>query len=330
MNRAVVIVAISLAGLISASVFLVIRASDDQPPSLNAELPRDEQQEQQEQEQQPEPEPDPAPEEEAEAAESADDSEPTTTSEQDQEQQDTSADDEDDPAPPIQPDPVDVLIRALEIERPPISAREPAPAPPVIHVIQRGETLTHIAARYKIKVSQLAEANDLDRATLLRVGRELRIPIVQPEPQPASEAAPEPVEVAPGVTDNGIVFGTIRDHERGVIDSAVIVMSDADASVRLVEACVDGVRRTYLMGLQVPERPTRLYWRFDAGPLSTERWKAGEGRLESIRRTPFRHVLDQEVDVKSLWIRIDAIDLTFGIENLLPDEMLDNFLICGS
>ena len=31
-----------------------------------------------------------------------------------------------------------------------------------------------------------------------------------------------------------------------------------------------------------------------------------------------------------LWIRVGAQDLTFGIENLMPDEILVNFSNCGS
>ena len=325
MNRAAVIVTFVLAGLISASVFLVIRASDDRPPALNAELPRDQQQEQQEQEQQSEPEPDPAPEDEADEAESADDSEPSTTSEQGEQEQDTPTDDADDPAPAAAPAPVDVLIRALEIERPPIPAQEPAPAPPVIHTIQRGETLTHIAARYQIKVSQLAEANDLDRTTLLRVGRELLIPITQPAPQLAPEPVPEPVEVPPAITDNGIIYGTIRNHERNVVDSAVVAAAQTHATVHFVEACIDGVRRTYVMGLPLPDGPTRIYWRIDNGPLNSDRWIAAAGLLESTRWYP---MLDEGSEAHTLWLRLADVDLTFTLEHPLPDEIAHNFDIC--
>lgn len=324
MNRAAVIVTLALAGLISASAFLVIRASDDRPPQLNPELPRQEQ-EQQEQEQQSEPEPDPAPEAEADQAEPADDSEPPTTSEQDQQEQDTPAGDEDDPPPAAAPEPVDLLIRALEIERRPIPAQEPAPAPPVIHTIQPGETLTHIAARYQIKVSQLAEANDLERTTLLRVGRELLIPITQPAPQPAPEPAPEPVEVPPSVTANGIVYGTIRDHEHNVVNSAVVAPSQTDATVQFVEACVDNARRTYILGLQLPDGPTRIYWRIDNGPLNSDRWIAAAGLLESTRWYP---MLDEHNEARTLWLRVADMDLAFTIEHPLPGEITHNFDIC--
>ena len=193
-----------------------------------------------------------------------------------------------------------------------------------MHVIQRGETLSHIAALYQISLSQLIEANDLDRSALLRVGRELWIPIVEPDPEPAP--TPEPVDVAPGITNSGIVFGTIRDHERNVVNSAVVALSQSDTAIQLVDACIDGVRRIYVTGLQLPDGPARIYWRIDHGALNTDRWTASDGLVESTRRYP---LLNDQTEAETVWLRLGGVDLTFTVANPLPEQIAGNFAICG-
>lgn len=327
MNRLTVIVTFALAGLISASILLVIRASDDRPPELNAELPRDQQQEQQQQEQQSQPEPEPTPEDETDEAESGDDSEPPTTSEQDEEQQDTPADAEDDSPTPTQLDLAGVLIHALDRERPPIPITELSPAPTQIHVIQRGETLTAIARTYQIRLSELIEANDLDRTALLRVGQQLLIPIAEPVPEPAPEPEIDPVEVAPTLTDSGIIYGTIRDHQRNVVNTAAVALDilNHDPSLRLVVACIDRVPRAYLLGIPLPNDPVTVYWRINQGPLNQDRWATTQGILES----PNPRLLFQQLQTaRTLWLRAAGFDLSFPIEHLFHPQVAPNLLNC--
>lgn len=329
MRRLPVLAALVLAALIAASAWLAIVAqSDPEPLPTTEHLPRDDEQSQQQQSQaQPEPGPD-----DEEGEQQAAESEPSDeeASQQSQEQ-DTEPAESVEPAP----DPIDVLIAALDVPRPPIEPQPPPQTTTVIefetYVVEEGDTLADIAEFLEIDLHDLIEANALDSPDLLHVYQELVVPIEVAATEPAVEPQPsfEPVEVAPSITDAGIVYGTIRDHERGVVNSAVIATSLTDASIRLVEACIDGKRRTYIMGLPLLESPTRIYWRFDDGPVSTDRWMAGDDLIESTSWCPFLHTLDEQEGIRTLWIRVGGQDLTFGIENLVPDEILENFSYCG-
>ncbi|MFN3595889.1 MAG: LysM peptidoglycan-binding domain-containing protein [Rubricoccaceae bacterium] len=53
--------------------------------------------------------------------------------------------------------------------------RAAAPAQPTTHVVQRGENLTQIAARYGLSVQQLAQWNGLDNASQIRAGQRLAL-----------------------------------------------------------------------------------------------------------------------------------------------------------
>ena len=182
-----------------------------------------------------------------------------------------------------------------------------------------------------MKLDDLIAANELDSPDQLHVGQELTIPLeAATEPDVNEpESIWEPEEVIPSITEDGIVYGTIHDHERGVINTASIALAQSDSTIWLVEACVDGVRRTYIMGLPMSGDQARIYWRFDGGPLNTDLWEAHEDRVESIRWCPFLHTLDEVEGTRDLWIRIGGIDLTFTIENIVPDELLANFSYCG-
>lgn len=52
----------------------------------------------------------------------------------------------------------------------------PAPAEPIIHVVQPGEMLSSIAAQYGVSMWAIIEANDLDNINLIWVGQRLVIP----------------------------------------------------------------------------------------------------------------------------------------------------------
>lgn len=320
------------AAIVAASAWLAIDArTDPEPLPVADRLPRDDDQSQQEESQdQPEPEP----EEESEQAPADDESDGDATRESQESGEDVDAESTE----PLElaQEPVDVLIAALDVPRPLI---EPAAAPEMTvafelgtYIVESSDTLGDIAETSGIELHDLIAINELDSPDLLYVGKELTIPVevVATEPQAEAEPPFEPVELAPAITGDGIVYGTIRDYERGVVNSAVVAKSLSDASIWLVEACVDGERRTYLMGLRVPDGPTRIYWRFDEGPLSTDRWTAGDDLVEPIHWRPFLHMRDEQTGVRMLWIRVGAQDLTFCIENLMPDEILVNFSNCAS
>ena len=317
------------AAIVAASAWLVIDAQSDPEPLPTVEhLPRDEDQSQQ-QESQDQPEPDPEEEAGNEPADDVSASDDTTR----ESQEDKNAE----PTEPVElsTDPVDVLIAALDVPRPPI---EPAPVPQPAtvleletYIVEEGDTLADITQTLDIELHDLIAANQLNSPDLLYIGQELAVPVAVVVAEPVEESGPsyEPVEIAPAVSEEGIVYGTITDQERGVINSAVIVMSEQHPNVRLIEACIDGARRTYITGLQLPEGPSRIYWRFDEGPLSTDRWTAIDQLVESTDWCPFLHTLDEHEGIKRLWIRIGGHDVTFAVEHWIPDEIRLNFTYCG-
>ena len=74
------------------------------------------------------------------------------------------------------------IAKIGETMRPPPPPIRPVTAPPggstkgKEHVVQPGETLSAIAAAYKVKASALVQANDLKNADSLKVGQRLIIP----------------------------------------------------------------------------------------------------------------------------------------------------------
>jgi LysM repeat protein len=57
------------------------------------------------------------------------------------------------------------------------TAATPTPAPSVTYVVQSGDTLSEIAARFDVTVAALMEANDITDPALIRPGRVLIIPV---------------------------------------------------------------------------------------------------------------------------------------------------------
>jgi nucleoid-associated protein YgaU len=59
----------------------------------------------------------------------------------------------------------------------PSPSPSPVPSPtPLVHTVKRGENLTQIAARYKVTVEAIVEANGLKNANLIEIGQKLVIP----------------------------------------------------------------------------------------------------------------------------------------------------------
>ena len=331
-----------LIGIASAAGLLITGAeSDDDSPTRTEQLPLGDEPREQDDQQQSEPPPEP-PEDDAEATEATDDAEPVAADEAeegsadeplDEEQEEVAAEEsqQDEPAAVIEDvalDPADVVIKALDIERPPIVVEIDVTVITITYIVEPGDTLSDIAGRLGITLEELIAANEIDSPDVVDVGLVLTIPGAEPVVESGAEPEPsfEPNEVAPVLAEEGVIYGTIHDHERGVVNTAVVFSSQSDPTVQLVEACVDGVRRTYLMGLQLSDGLTRLYWRIDGGALNTDRWRAGDERSESIRSSV---IFDDLGEATSLWVRAGSVDLTFGVENLGPAEIAHNFFICG-
>jgi LysM repeat protein len=66
----------------------------------------------------------------------------------------------------------------------------PPPAP-VKHAVKSGETLSQIAAAYKISVKDIADANGISAGAVLRIGQELVIPVNGPSGGPGPTPTPE-------------------------------------------------------------------------------------------------------------------------------------------
>ena len=341
MQRLPLLAALVVAAIVAASAWLAIDARSDPRPLPPAEhLPRDDDQSQQEGSQ-AEPQPDAQP-DDAEVEQKQ--------SEQDSEQQEALEDEpseslseeeaaETEEVPELPANPVDILIHAFDL---PHRVVEPALASPpefTTYIVESGDTLAEIGRRFDVDLLRLIEVNELDAPDLLDIGVELRVPIegleiaLAADPEAEREPLQWPTEVAPPITTESIVYGTILDHESGFINSAIIALSVADSSIRLVEACVDGVRRSYIQGLSLPDGPTRVYWRFEDGPLKgplrTNRWNADAGVLEAVHPYPFLNRLLGSEATQSLWIRVGGSDLTFTFENSIPEDLFNNFHICG-
>lgn len=68
----------------------------------------------------------------------------------------------------------EAVLRPTDATPPPT----PTPTPtPVVHVIQAGETLSHVAGQYGVTIEALMTRNDIDDPRRLRVGQRLIIPI---------------------------------------------------------------------------------------------------------------------------------------------------------
>jgi LysM repeat protein len=85
------------------------------------------------------------------------------------------------PAPSSTPTtPPTVVSAATRVTNTPTSTptvATPTPVPPVTYVVQPGDTLSEIAARFDVTLAALLEANDITDPTLIRPGRVLIIPV---------------------------------------------------------------------------------------------------------------------------------------------------------
>ncbi len=129
----------------------------------------------------------------------------------------------DTPLPPTKtpaPRPTRTPISPTETPLPPTRTPAPRPteAPPstdtppgqIIHVVETGETLSAIAARYGVSVEAIARANGLEDPSRIRAGQELIIPVSgqdiltrTPPPNPPLSQTPEGLPADSGPTPPG-------------------------------------------------------------------------------------------------------------------------------
>ncbi|WP_026550843.1 lytic transglycosylase domain-containing protein [Arthrobacter sp. Br18] len=88
-----------------------------------------------------------------------------------------------------------VSVQSLPVQSVPGTAPAPAPAPAPAdsYTIKAGDTLSAIAARSNVSLSELLKANNITAATVIHPGKTLRLPGATPGPTPG----PAPVDLVP-------------------------------------------------------------------------------------------------------------------------------------
>ena len=203
--------------------------------------------------------------------------------------------------------------------------------------VARGDTLSGIAASFGVTLGDLLELNGLTATALLYPDQELLIP------QPMGESAAEPggspgyapIEAAPGVAAEAIVYGTIRDQGSGVVHSAALAGAEGEAQLAVV--CADGGLAVFVLapanwpgaaGGDSP--PLRVYYQLDGGPLRGDRWDVEGGRIAAsdagrlVGEFEGRERLSLRVDAGSERLRAE-----FVVAGLLATPIQANFNNCG-
>ena len=204
--------------------------------------------------------------------------------------------------------------------------------------VARGDTLSGIAASLGVTLAELLELNELTATALLYPDQELRIPRSAGEgaAEPGGGAGYAPIEAAPGIAAEAIVYGTIRDQGSGVVHSAAL--AGAGDGAQLVVACADGRLAVFvLVPLDWPgsvdgdSGALRVYYQLDGGPLRGDRWEV-EG--ERIAASDAGRLVGEFEGRERLSLRVDAgsgrLRAEFAIAGLLATPIQANFNNCGA
>lgn len=141
-----------------------------------------------------------------------------------------------------------VLAAEAQPESVPVAEAAPAnPPSPVIHIVQRGETLFKIAQSYGLTVNDLVQANGISDPTLIYSGQQLVIPGLEP-PHIALDlpAAISSLDVFPQALLQG---KTVRVRMTTAAPSAVSATFLGRAVTAISEE--NGTRHTFLQGIPV-------------------------------------------------------------------------------
>ena len=204
--------------------------------------------------------------------------------------------------------------------------------------VARGDTLSGIAASFGVTLADLLELNGLTPTALLYPDQELRIPRSAGERSAESGDGPgyAPLEAAPGIAAEAIVYGTIRDQSSGVVHSAVLTGTGDGA--QLVVACADG--RLAVFVLAPPDwvgagggdsGALSVYYQLDGGPLRGDRWEIEGGRIAA---SDAGRLVGEFEGRERLSVRVDAgserLQAEFAIAGLLATPIQANFNNCGA
>ena len=203
--------------------------------------------------------------------------------------------------------------------------------------VARGDTLSGIAASFGVTLGDLLELNELTPAALLHPDQELLIPRSAGEraAEPGGGPGYAPLEAAPGVAAEAIVYGTIRDQGSGVVHSAAL--TGAGDGAQLAVACADG--RLTVFVLAPPDwvgagggdsGALRVYYQLDGGPLRGDRWEIEGGRIAA---SDAGRLVGEFEGRERLGLWVDAgvglLRAEFVIGGLLATPIQANFNNCG-
>jgi LysM repeat protein len=110
---------------------------------------------------------------------------------------------------------------------------------PVVHVVQSGETLNIIGARYGVTVEDIMQANGLDNPDFISAGQQLTIPVGGiPEPTVAPTEAvvaqPSPIPTEPAATGGGVIsVSAVIDP--GTLDSEAVQLVNGGAQQQSIQ-----------------------------------------------------------------------------------------------
>ena len=203
--------------------------------------------------------------------------------------------------------------------------------------VVRGDTLSGIAASFGVTLAELLELNGLTPTALLHPDQMLLIPgpMGARAAEPGGGSSYAPIEAAPGVAAEAVVYGTIRDQGSGVVHSAAL--TGADGGAQLVVACADGRLAVFVLASSDwlgagggDSAALRVYYQLDGGPLRGDRWEVEGGRISAsdagrlVGEFEGRERLSLWVDAGSerLWAE-------FAVAGLLATPIQANFNNCG-
>ena len=206
--------------------------------------------------------------------------------------------------------------------------------------VVRGDTLSGIAASFGVTLAELLELNGLTPTALLHPDQELLIPGPMGEgasaaAEPGGGAGYAPIEAAPGVAAEGIVYGTIREQGSGVVHSAAL--TGADGGAQLVVACADGGLAVFVLASSAwlgagggDLASLRVYYQLDGGPLRGDRWEVEGGRISASEAGRLVGEFEGRERL-SLWVDAGSERLwaEFAIAGLLATPIQANFNNCG-
>ncbi len=97
------------------------------------------------------------------------------------------------------------------------------PLPPIIHIVQKGESVGIIAKQYGVSERAVLEANGLEADSIIRIGQELIIPRPTPTPEPA---ATQPQATLPASTPSATGAPALAPGEQAYTVESGDTLSD--------------------------------------------------------------------------------------------------------